>query len=337
MIYKTKIVIILLFVINFISQAGNASSPDEVQGGFKKCDVYEYEYKFGEAVNPRKVQSFLYNSDGNKIQEMKLYGITILKKINYKYNAQNLISEKVNITYHIDNSQNTISIDNLFFSDSPHKDIVKYIYDSSGNLIEEIFFDYDGTINKKISYEYTSFGKILKKVEYCSDGKICGKEIYKYDSTENEIERIFFDYDGTIEFRYETEYDSRGNEIDSRSYNNGDTLNMRFISKYNSSNNIIEQTRYYRQNHSITIRFKYDNEGNEIKNNHFDKEGDIFRENSFFYDPFGNLIEEISVYKPFRSFSRDTYKYDNFNNLIEHIHYNQLNEPSKKTVYVYSK
>jgi len=198
---KNTIIIEIIFLL-FVCNINLFSQPDTVKGGFKKCIIYEYEYKFGK-INKKsktKVNSTLYNTKGNIIYKdaYDRSNGSILQNFTYKYDDEgNKIEEIryytddlfIKTTYKYDAVGNKIE-EVRYNTDSSISGKLISKYDAGGNKIEEVGYNPDGSIYIKSTLKYNAESKVIEEVRYYADGSICGKLTSKYDEEGNIIEEV---------------------------------------------------------------------------------------------------------------------------------------------------
>lgn len=125
-----------------------------------------------------------------------------------------------------------------------------------------------------------------------------------------------------------SEYDKNGNIIARRWYDEYDYLTGGDTYKYNKKQSKIEWERYnvFNDTENFIVYYIYDNKGNQIKKNIYEKE-ELVERHTYKYDKKNNLIE-------YKWFNRDgslrflrTYKYDSNGNQIE-LNWHEIGSPS---------
>jgi hypothetical protein len=196
MFYRFFTIVILLVII-CVSNI-SCQVPKKVEGGYKKCIEYSYEYLFGK-VNIRsktKVSSYKYDEKGNLIEKTR-------------YNADGSVSSRdtfklVDIAWdEILNKTNELLFNTCRFDKYPVKNTIEassdsecfinyeptYKYNKNGNMIEKVVYRLKGlTFNKYIT-KYDGQGKIIEYDELV-DEMVLRKSTYKYDYHGNMIDRV---------------------------------------------------------------------------------------------------------------------------------------------------
>lgn len=151
------VAVLILTAITFAQD-----KPIKVKGVFKKCEVYRYEYKFG--------QIDLKSKTLNHIEHFNEFGYLIEKignennngKTTYKYNISGNLYERTNY-----NDDNTIMFQ------------TKYKYDNMNNLLEIINYEGNGTIMSKVVFVNDIKGNKIKETEIVSNNPPNLTDFYK--------------------------------------------------------------------------------------------------------------------------------------------------------------
>lgn len=87
-------------------------------------------------------------------------------------------------------------------------------YDAEGNALEKAFYQQE-TLQHRICFTYDENNNLIKEVGYFADGSINYIALYEYDSRQKQTAMKYFKSDGTPdnEYRYTNEYDEVGNLI----------------------------------------------------------------------------------------------------------------------------
>lgn len=86
------------------------------------------------------------------------------------------------------------------------KESRKFTFNQHGDVIEEVGYNSDESIDDKTSYKYDPVGNRIEEASYNDDGNLGGKTLYKYDSKGNVVE--IMSYQGEIMAPIElTEYE----------------------------------------------------------------------------------------------------------------------------------
>lgn len=145
----------------------------------------------------------------------------------------------------------------------PEDEVRERIYDSNGNIIEELYKNARGDTRKTV-YEYNSNGDLVKRT---TQNEVDVYE-YEYDEQGNKTK---FVYDGGWD---EWEYDDKGNEIKYTSYHAANDF-VAFYFTYDENGNMIG---YRRENETGITGYMYttyDAYGNEIERRDTDENGNL--------------------------------------------------------------
>lgn len=210
-------------------------------------------------------------------------------------------------------------------------------FDAKGNIIRSTYFA-SGSSRQILGhkYNYDNYENLIEDISYKPDGSVYTRYIYKYNNINNKTEETFYNSDGSLLSKIVYFYDNIGNMIKSLEYDNYERLLYKKTFKYNHKREKIEEFQHYLDGRSggVKTTFEYDANGNMVESVNLFMVKSIYK-----YDDGGNVIEEIA-YSGDKIFKRTTYKYDLIGNRIETVEYDEtygLDEPSGKTIYLYSK
>jgi hypothetical protein len=195
-----------------------------------------YELKFDRSI------SYKYNENGKKIESISYFltPYTIDKKSIYKYDINERLCEVIRR-----------------WSDDRIDQITKF--DTNSNVIEEIMYNSDASIDSKIVYLYDSLGNHIDEISYNQNGTIKERTLSKYDENGNEVESLTWNEtdSGKIDSLrvadwqcfYKYDYDWKTIE---ETYYNVEiidkkpifTLESKLLRKYDKDLNIIEEVEY---------------------------------------------------------------------------------------------
>ena len=172
--------------------------------------------------------------------------------------------------------------------------------------------------------EYDIEGNVVSDIFYNEDGSINARSESKYDSEGNEISYVSYNGDGSISYKYEREYDNAGNEVRFVSYKEDESVSNRREYEYDSVGNCIGNI-FYNENGEIINSWKteYDDVGNEVKNITYNGDGSINAWVEYTYDSAGNQISYVSYNGDGSLREKDEYEYDSAGNRISEIYYNE--------------
>jgi len=213
------------------------------------------EYMMYQKVNQPQLelsykQTFHYNNKGLKTHEIVFDGGAGYRIINnyypddrikeiIKYGTGNKIEEKWEYTY-FDNSQEI----KIFIPDNNLSATVRKIFDSKGNLIEEIRFDAKGNELKKNAYTYDNKSRMVQMAEFYS-GNLAKKLHYKYNNLDLVEELIQEGPDGKKFTQASYNYDTKGNLLEERWNEDSSDEFSHKQSRYDRDGNLLEVDSYF--------------------------------------------------------------------------------------------
>lgn len=299
---KKSFNLIPIFIMCFIMLNINKAQVIEnrIKGGFRKCDVFIYKYKFGKVnLNSRtKCAKYKFDDKGNKIDVVFF------------------------------NQKGTIG----------NKDIYKY--DDKCNELEYISYDSKGKIEFKSESKYNEDGNRIEQTNYKSDGELSSKKTFKYNEKGDLIEYVYYYPPYREESKYEYKYDENGNIIERIKFETSPISNAQSknISKFNNGK-IIEESSNTESGDMLTKDvYLYDEVGNNIEKVNYDFDGNKTSEYICKYNENGNLVEEIhNICITGKMIYKYSKKYDQIGNMIEYLLFDESDEPTNKFEYIYSK
>lgn len=192
------------FVMNFLLAFSFGYAQDTIiKGGYKGCNVYEYEYKNGvlDISSKAKVALYTYDTTGHKIEEIR-YGSdsSVSHKYSWKYDDKgNEImftwSYKYRTGYDGDDGMG------VYWWTVSNNGEHKKPYDDAGNLVKMVAFDSARSEKQKHTWKYDKKGNKTEEVIDNSDNKYSSKTTYKYDKEDNLVEKVLWKDDDTYKKR----------------------------------------------------------------------------------------------------------------------------------------
>jgi hypothetical protein len=323
---------------------------DGLKGGVKNIATNYYQAidKFGVIEKGRKLLSdtlFVSNDEEHEIVYKLVFDFDV-DKLLAKYDKQGKITKYINGYYgegnfaidvvelKYENNNKTITFDTKKhtnyspYTDEPNFDgwaplnKRKMVYNDLGLVVEDCYYHYNGTIERKQINKYDTQGNIIESYEYNSKGDLSQKTIYKYDTQGNVLEKSNYNSEGNITKKIIY------NDLESVCYSYGYRKGMAekdFYEKYNKKHNIIKREEYahYDRKDSLCTKYtyRYDDREKLIEECHYSYKGcygntsDSEIKNSFIYDDKGNLTKKICEYqhreKEIKTYE---YKYDSKGN-----------------------
>lgn len=240
-------------------------------------------------------------------------------------------------------------------ADGSVKQLTKYIYNESGNMLKQTSYIADGSRESSIEYEFDEDGVSTKSVIYDADGNITesteyaetgfgwttydadGNEISSYlsedefDNNGNQIKSTYHQtafYDGSL-MTYggvtEYEYDDNNRQTKMISYEeDGSTIQHIYEYAYDSAGNCITETKYDADGSVSLIEDKeYDSDNNIIKETETNADGTGYMLKEYEYDSRGNQTKVSTSYNYdyYNSSYLSEYEYDTNDRQIRQMYY----------------
>jgi protein TonB len=140
-----------------------------------------------------------------------------------------------------------------------------FVFNKSGNKIEEKNYDKDGELSYKWKFKYDEDENVIEQNQYNKDGKLILKGKYKNDENGKIIEVNFYNPKSELESTWKYEYDKDENLIKVNFDQDGSN---QYVYVYDENENLIEikdSEDWFRW------RFKYDKNGNKtVENAYYD-------------------------------------------------------------------
>jgi hypothetical protein len=208
-------------------------------------------------------------------------------------------------------------VKHLFYSSDSNinKNWWKYVYDKSGNIIQNTLFRKDSSIVVTNNYQFNKYGQIIQR-EYLggNDKSITQK---RYDRKKREV--IIYGYNKTNDSLYEKEkiyYNDKWKDKEIIGFNKSGKLNTRIENEYDDNQNNTRQN-WYDSNNKMYEFYK----------NFFNEKNDRIR------------IEKYNVRKGDTTLietSKIEYQYDLKGNVIyERFHSNKSTSSITRTKFLY--
>ncbi|MEI6091740.1 MAG: hypothetical protein WCR42_14890 [bacterium] len=310
----------ILFLVILIAFLGDANlfGEERVNGGYRNCTSYLYEYKDGkiDLGSKRLSESFTYDEKGNKVEYMQFYADKPIDTYCCKNPSRGNEYEK---SFNIQTGDNFIK--------------KSYKYDNRNNKVEEIELNPNGSILEKYTYKYDEKSREIEHIFYYGDSTVKEKIITKYfeNSEVSEYEIYSYRLDGTLEEWNNIKYETNSNKQEMR------------IRKYDEKGKLI-QDYLHKANGEVYDMLNPDanGKGKFMGKEFIDRTGSIsgteegFAKTTYELDDKGRIIAVLKYSSETVVDIKCAYKYDDFGNTIEWIAY-KLGVPIFKTEYIYSK
>ncbi len=234
----------------------------------------EVEYMLAKTVyneHGKVVAEIQYDMDGNVLQENS-----------YKYNEHGFLLEETLkdhdglIAEHKSwepDEQNRIAKEFRHYLDGSF-DTIHYTYNDKGHLIKKETIDPDGDTESIEEMEYNTDGWMVYYSLKDYDGDLLSEKKIKYDNKGNPVEILEYDGSEDASTRKEADYYPSGNKKETLLYNDQDQLIEKIVLKENASGQLIQvlEESLTKKN---TTNFAYDDKGNIILQEEFDRNGEL--------------------------------------------------------------
>jgi len=208
--------------------------------------------------------------------------------------------------------------------------VMKALYNNTGNLIEETRYTADGILQFEYFYSYNDKKEMIK----VAGRRMRNEELvpyeyeYMYDQRGNQIEGIGYGADGTETSRYTARYDKNGNFVEGIDYKDGLSVS-KYVAEYDVGNNLREESKYtvYRykgsERYQLEYRhlYSYNGRNNLVTEKKYGSNGTLEYHYFYEYDANNNLVNGISYAEDGSVLSRYSAEYDDNGNLIKSVHY----------------
>jgi len=227
-------------------------------------------------------QRTLFNSQAKVVSEIHYDAEgKIVQEYEFQYNDQNLLVEEImkdddgfvaeHKTFEYDEKGN-IAREFRHYTDGSF-DTIQYQYNDQGLLKFKETIDPDDERESTEAYEYEN-GLLSHYLMHDADGDIVSEKNWIFDEKGNVIE--YREYDGMEggTTRKTTEYYPSGSKKEILTYNQDEQLIEKVLMTENEKGQLIEvlEENVTRKN---TTRFSYDNEGNIVAQEEFDRDGNL--------------------------------------------------------------
>jgi hypothetical protein len=169
-------------------------------------------------------------------------------------------------------------------------------FDLQGNLIEQVGYKPDGSLNWKggWAHTYDNEDKEIQKIHYNAEGAIIGMSVYAYDGSGKKSSLIRYNPDDSVNFRREYIYDGKGTIKEEFDRNADGSLRVQVVYVYNDKGQLAERN-HYSPDEPLPHRFlyTYDEYGNIASFTGSPSPGVIHFQEIFKYDSRGNLRKRV--------------------------------------------
>lgn len=207
-------------------------------------------------------QNFIYDSNGNKIKEIRFDGSQLnILRYEYKdgklleikkYDGSGKLNQRRKFSY--DGQETTV---NIYDEASNYEGKVVNTYDANGNLIETVSYSPEGMLSDKTTYKYNNDNQLTQKTRFQGE-EFVYKENYIYDTSGN-LEQVIKEENSSEYINNKYEYDNQGKLLEEQWYDNHpeDYSKKTYFYKENGLLDRVEVF-YAVYNYRLQYRFKYD-------------------------------------------------------------------------------
>lgn len=214
------------------------------------------------------------------------------------------------------------------------------VYDTKGNLIEEINYNKFGNQESKSAYRYNGDHQIETSV-YGPDGKLLSKMKTEYRG-DTILGFKYYNADGSLSGTSyaENEYENTADGIRIHKifiyFSKDSSLAGSQKLVFNKAGELIDFSEY--ENRYLKFRdvYTYDKSGNQIEHKFYDKNNELTGSHKFKYNASGFLIEIQNCGAYGLPYSTTVYKNDAKGNFIEAIVYADNDINKAQTIYKYT-
>ena len=177
-------------------------------------------------------------------------------------------------------------------------------FDDHGNKKELLYRNPRGGLMFSLVSQYDEAGKLLESVSTRVNGLIIKQRCLPlYDPAGKKIEETWFDEDGSLSRRFVYRYRVTGQLAHEVSYEYDDdgSIDEKWSALYDENGNVIESSCFDAHGQIIAgpIRFRYNDEGDQIEAATFNLRGDLYSTTTFLYDfdEQRNWIKRLEIFK----------------------------------------
>jgi hypothetical protein len=194
-------------------------------------------------------------------------------------------------------------------------------YDNNGNMVEELFYFTNGSVEKTVT-SIDDKGTKVESKRYTSTGKVLFKTVFIYDPGGNLIEEKQLDSQDVLRGKKVYTNDDKGNAIEMVVYRDSATVKSRYVYTYDDKGNVIEEKYYKRGSNALNSRvtYTYDDKGNKVQDKTYDADGSWAVSHIYSYDSKGNMVDEkIMQADGLNGRNTFTYEYDSNGNWTKRV------------------
>lgn len=212
----------------------------------------------------------------------------------------------------------------------------EYYYNENGMLTGWVDFYYNGNISSYYKKNYDSTGNLISQIFYMPDNTITGSIWYTYNTKNLETEWIRKDGTDKIIYTWKNWYNKKGQRIKSCSYTKSEIPDFIYTYTYNKKNQRISEAWY---DSTLTktkiIQYEFDASGNQTVIATYDGSMNPINKWVKEYNQ-NNQTSKAVLYLPTEKIGSDyIYAYDSLKNVVSVMSYDVKGEIIKSTSYVY--
>jgi hypothetical protein len=170
--------------------------------------------------------SHIYDDNGNEVEYIN-YSDAFRQK--YVYNAANQLVESN--AYSLDGKEHRVAEISEYDANGnlvsiTYKSVLAnsiwrkdtFVYDDNNHKVEYNIFSYndDGSVERSVE-RFNEYGDLIEELDYNADGTLDSRKVYEYDDRGSLVDEKRYDGEGNVEkhYVYHLEYDAQGNRISS--------------------------------------------------------------------------------------------------------------------------
>ncbi|NPV00981.1 MAG: hypothetical protein HPY53_06340 [Brevinematales bacterium] len=218
---------------------------------------------------------------------------------------------------------------------------LKYLYDGSGNLLEENTYENGEALTYKQEYVCDASGCVLEKTsfyksQFDNKPKLTEKNVYTYDSANNVTSVKVYDYNGTLKDIMNYAYNSQKNIVEKAHILNGGKVDYATMYHYSGDElKVLYSYTYKGGVYSTVHKFLYDANGNLIQKYRFTPEGKLDGFTKYILNQKNKITDEVYYNEKTQVEYTLKYTYDAKGNLTEQNEVYPDNSKGYRYVYAY--
>ncbi|MBK9191653.1 MAG: hypothetical protein IPM77_09120 [Crocinitomicaceae bacterium] len=212
----------------------------------------------------------------------------------------------------------------------------EFYYDENGNLTGWVDIYYNGNVSSYYKKEYDSTGNLIAQIFYTPDHAMTGSISYSYNKSGLEINWVRKDLNGNVIYKWENFYNKKGYRIKSCSYTKKSTPDYTYQYQYNKQGNRTEEQWFDSTQTKIkTISIQYDQFGNQTCITTYDGKMNFVNQWNKKYNTNRKIILAVQKNSEDDPGVSYVYEYDSLGNVTSVMQYDSKGEIVKSTGYLY--